>query len=125
MGCGMIGMWWGCKKCGNITQINIQKLPSGDKCIDKLLTICWKLPVAKSYQPGQKHWNRWTPCCVHAQAWSVLLHLGWKPPWKTAKSHVAYVAQVRVAPTGAEEPTMDLRKLPLGIDVADPEVGPA
>eukprot|EP00435_Cladocopium_sp_Y103_P064402 s98_g26.t1 len=31
-------------------------------------------------------------------------------------------ALVRVAPTGAEEPTMDLRKLPLGIDVADPEV---
>ena len=29
---------------------------------------------------------------------------------------------VRVAPTGAEEPTMDLRKLPLGIEVADPEV---
>ena len=30
---------------------------------------------------------------------------------------------MRVAPTGAEEePTMDLRKLPLGIDVADPEV---
>lgn len=28
---------------------------------------------------------------------------------------------VRVAPTGAEEPTMDLRKLPLGIEVADPE----
>lgn len=31
-------------------------------------------------------------------------------------------ALVRVAPTGAEEPTMDLRKLPLGIDVVDPEV---
>lgn len=46
-------------------------------------------------------------------------------PLKDSKIHVAYVAQVRVAPTGAEEPTMDLRKLPLGIDVADPEVGPA
>lgn len=26
-----------------------------------------------------------------------------------------------MAPAGAEEPTMDLQKLPLGIDVADPE----
>ena len=29
--------------------------------------------------------------------------------------------EVRVAPTGADEPTMDLRKLPLGIEVSDPE----
>ncbi|CAK9024170.1 RNA transcription [Durusdinium trenchii] len=29
---------------------------------------------------------------------------------------------VRVSPTSADEPTLDLQKLPLGVDVADPEV---
>lgn len=47
------------------------------------------------------------------------------PPERQQNPCRVHVAQVRVAPTGAEEPTMDLRKLPLGIDVADPEVGPA
>ena len=104
----------------------------------QILTICWKLPVAKSYQPGQKHWNpllrpRAGLKCALAPWLCAGEHLEWtdrksearEAPLKDSKIHVAYVAQVRVAPTGAEEPTMDLRKLPLGIDVADPEVGPA
>lgn len=36
---------------------------------------------------------------------------------------VRWISKVRVSPTSADEPTLDLQKLPLGVDVADPEVG--